>query len=301
MRRARFALEAAVFGAAIRLAAFLPRRALLAIGAALGSLACRVDREHTRIAIANLRAALGPAVDEEAARRIARDCWRHFGRIVLDALAFPRLDAAASARLVRCRGLEDLRAAYARGKGVLLFSAHYGHWELGAVAQGHLGFPLAVVTRPLDNPRLERILARLRGRSGNVIIHKRNAVREVLKALRAGIGVAIVIDQDARDQGVFVPFLGRPASTTPTLALLALRTGAAVVPVRCVPLSGGTWELAYGPEVAVEDTGDRDSDVLALTARCTAIVEGWVRERPDLWLWMHRRWKTAPPGGMTEA
>ena len=301
MKGARFLLEAVAIGGAIRLAAILPRRALLAIGGALGALAGRVDRERTRIAIENLGAAFGPALDARGARRIARKCWRHFGRIVLDALAFPRVDAEAAARLVRCRGLDRLRAACARGRGVLIFSAHYGHWELGAVAQGHLGLPLAVVTRPLDNPRLERMLARLRGRSGNVIIHKRNAVREILKALHSGIGVAIVIDQDARDQGVFVPFFGRPASTTPTLALLALRTGAAVVPVRCVPLPDGTWELAYEPEVPVEETGDRDADVLALTGRCTAIVEGWVRGRHGLWLWMHRGCKTPPPAGGGDA
>ena len=299
MRQVRFLLEAAVLAAVLGAARLLPRRALLALGAGAGRLGFALDGTHRRIAIENLRMVYGPSLSEAEASKIAKACWRHFGRILLDALAFPRLSAASVGPVVRYEGLEHIRAAYARGKGVILFSAHYGHWELVALMQGYLGMPLALVARPLDNRHLERMLARLRSGSGNVIIHKRNAIREMLKAIRRRIGVAIVIDQDARDMGVFVPFLGRPASTTPTLALLALRTGAAVVPVFSVPAPGGAWTIVYGPEVNVRDTGDHDADALRLTAECTAIVETWVRRHPELWLWMHRRWKTAPPGGIS--
>jgi KDO2-lipid IV(A) lauroyltransferase len=294
-----FLLEAAILAAILGAARLLPRRALLALGSGAGRLGFALDGLHRRIAIENLRMVHGPSLSEAEASKITKGCWRHFGRILLDALAFPRLSAASVGPVVQYEGLEHIRAAYARGKGVILFSAHYGHWELVALMQGYLGMPLALVARPLDNPYLERMLGRLRSGSGNVIIHKRNAVREMLKAIRKGIGVAIVIDQDARDVGVFVPFLGRLASTTPTLALLALRTGAAVVPVFSVPGSGGAWKVVYGAEVSVRDTGDHDADVLRLTAECTVIVETWVRRHPELWLWMHRRWKTAPPGGLS--
>ena len=117
----------------------------------------------------------------------------------------------------------------------------------------------------------------------------------MMRVVRGGGGIAIVIDQDARDGGVFVPFLGRPASTTPTLALLALRTGAAIVPVVSRPRPDGGYDVEYEPAIPVEPTGDRDADVVRLTARCTAVIERWVRERPEFWLWMHRRWKTRPP------
>jgi KDO2-lipid IV(A) lauroyltransferase len=293
----RFLLEAAAFAAILGVARVLPRRALNALGSGAGWLGYVLDGRHRRIALDNLRAVYGPSLSDREARRITKASWRHFGRILLDALAFPRLSAGSAGSVVRYEGLEHIRAAYARGRGVILFSAHYGHWELVALMQGYLGMRLALVARPLDNPFLERMLARLRSGSGNVIIHKRNAVREMLRAIRGGIGVAIVIDQDARDQGVFVPFLGRPASTTPTLALLALRTGAAVIPVYSVPLGGGAWKVVYEPEVEVRDTGDREADVLRLTAAATAIVETWVRRHPELWLWMHRRFKTAPTGG----
>jgi len=297
VRSLRFLLEAAAFAVILGAARLLPRRALLALGSGAGWLGYLLDRRHRGIAIDNLRAIYGPSLHEAEVLRIVKACWRHFGRILFDALAFPRLSARSAGSVVQYEGLEHIRSAYARGKGVILFSAHYGHWELVALMQGYLAMPLALVARPLDNPYLERMLARLRSGSGNVIIHKRSAVREMLRAIRRGIGVAIVIDQDARDLGVIVPFMGRPASTTPTLALLALRTGAAVVPVFSVPLAGGTWRVVYGPEVEVRDTGDHDADVARLTAACTAVVETWVRRHPELWLWMHRRWKTAPPGG----
>lgn len=295
MSPARAAFEAAVFRVLLELARWLPRPLWIGLGALTGDLARKLDRRHTRIARENLRLAYGDALSPVEAERIVRECWRHFGRITFDALAFPQLSERAAGSIVSYEGLEHLRAAYARGKGVLVFSGHYGHWELSAVMQGHLGLPLALVTRPLDNPRLEAMLAELRTRSGNVVVHKRRAVREMVKALGRGIGVAIVIDQDARDSGIFVPFFGRPASTTPTLAAIALRTGAAIVPSFSYPLPGGKWRVVYDPEVPVAASGERETDVRNLTAACTAILERRVRERPELWLWMHRRWKTQPP------
>lgn len=294
MNPVRAALEAAIFRVLLELARWLPRPLWIGLGAATGDLARVLDRRHTRIAHENLRLAYRDALAPAEADRIVRECWRHFGRITFDALAFPQLSERDAGSIVSFEGLEHVRAAYARGKGVLVFSGHYGHWELNAVMQGHLGLPLALVTRPLDNPRLERMLADLRTRSGNVVVHKRRAVREMVKALDRGIGVAIVIDQDARESGIFVPFFGRPASTTPTLAAIALRTGAAVVPSFSYPLPGGKWRVVYDPEVPVTATGDREADVRDLTAACTSILERRVRERPELWLWMHRRWKTQP-------
>lgn len=294
-RQARFRVEAAVFGALLAAARVAPRSLLLALGTLAGAVGHVLDRRHTGIALENLRLAFGPKLGTREAKRIVRACWRHFGRITMDTLSFPRLTAASAERSVRYEGLEHIRAAYRRGRGVLIFTGHFGHWELAGVMQGYLGLPLAVVARPLDNPRLERMLAALRSGSGNRVIHKRNAVREIRKALRDKIGVAIVIDQDARHDGVFVPFFGRLASTTPTLALLALRTGAEVIPCSCRPEPDGTYTVVYEPPVAVRDSGDRDADLLRVTADCTSIVERWVRERPELWLWMHRRWKTRPP------
>jgi KDO2-lipid IV(A) lauroyltransferase len=287
-------LESAAVGAMTALAGVLPRTAMLGIGSAVGRLSYAIDARHRRITLDNLRLAYRDELPERELRRIARGSWAHFARIGIDTLNFGRFSADAIGRVVHYQGLEHIRAAYDRGRGVLLFSGHYGHWELIALMQGHLGLPLVLVTRPLDNPMLEARLGKLRGASGNVIIHRRGAVREMLKALRRGLGVAIVIDQDARRRGIFVPFFGRPSSTTPTLASLALKTGAAVVPVFSVPRRDGSYDVTYEPEVVIEDTGDPEADVRRITAHCTAIIERWVRLHPEIWLWMHRRWKTAP-------
>ena len=162
---------------------------------------------------------------------------------------------------------------------------------------GLLDIPFSVIARPLDNPALDRRLIGLRRTTGNAVIPKRRAVRETMKAVARGSGVAILIDQDAGRDGVFVPYFGRLASTTPTLALLALRTEAPIVPVFARVEPDGTIAVHIEPVVEARATGDRDADVVRLTAACTAIVERWARSTPEQWLWMHRRWKTRPATG----
>jgi KDO2-lipid IV(A) lauroyltransferase len=295
MNAVRRYLEAALVESGLVLARVLPRRLLLSLGAAVGAFAGRIDRRHTGIARENLRAAYPETLAAGDRERILRACWRHFGRITFDALAFPRLDQRSLGTILKVEGLENARAAFAQGKGALVFSAHYGHWEAGAYAMGLLGVPFAVIARPLDNPLLDRRLIELRSGTGNAVIPKRRAVRETMRALGRGSGVAILIDQDAGTDGVFVPYFGRLASTTPTLALLALRTEAPIVPVHAKVERDGTITVRIEPVVAVRPTGDREADVLRVTAECTAIVERWTRSNPEQWLWLHRRWKTRPP------
>ena len=222
MNPLRLSVEVALVESALALARLLPRRALLAVGGAVGAFAGRIDRRHAAVARDNLRAAYGDALTAKKRERVLRRCWRHFGRITFDALAFAKLDHNALGSVLEVEGLDNLHEAIARGRGVLVFSAHYGHWEAGAYAMGLIGIRSAVIARPLDNPVLDRRLAQLRGGSGNSVISKRRAVRETMRALAHGTSVAILIDQDAGADGVFVPFFGRLASTTPTLALLAL-------------------------------------------------------------------------------
>jgi Kdo2-lipid IVA lauroyltransferase/acyltransferase len=147
----------------------------------------------------------------------------------------------------------------------------------------------------MENPRLERALAGVRRGSGNEIVAKDNAMRSAVKALARGIGVAVMIDQDARQAGIFVPFFGRPASTIPTVGMMHLRTGAAVVGVCAYPEPDGGWRIVYERFTFPNLTGDRDTDVRRITAETTAWLEGKIRERPELWMWMHRRWKTKAP------
>ena len=290
----RYRLEVLCFRSLIGLTYVVPRRVMLAFGSLLGLLADLLLVRHRRIALDNLTQAFGDEIGPGRRRRIARECWKHFARTIIDTFYFPRLNLESVRRLVQVEGEEHLRQAVAKGKGVMLYSAHFGHWELAALMSGFEGIPLALIARPLSNPGLEPVLRSMREVSGNRVIYKRNAIRAILKALGEKMGVAIMIDQDARERGIFVPFFGRPASTTPTPASIALRTGAPIVPASCIPAGNGRYRLRIQPEVDTRSTGDTEADILRITAECTTILEVWVREHPELWLWMHRRWKTKP-------
>ncbi len=292
----RFRLESIAFRGLLQLTRIVPRRVMRGVGTLLGSVAYAVDGRHRRVTLDNLKQAYGDSLPPAEQKRIAVESWRNFGRNILDGLYFPGFDRSAIGTIVHYEGLEHIREAYARGKGVLIFSGHFGQWELAAMMQGFLDLPLILITRPLDNPDLETLLAEMRSRSGNRVVHKRNAVREMVKAIKQKIGVAIVIDQDAHADGLFVPFYGRPASTTPTLARIALRTGATVVPIFSLPRPDGTYRIVYEAPLDLEPTGDLDADALRITAEATAAIERWVRAHPEHWLWAHRRWKTRPPG-----
>jgi Kdo2-lipid IVA lauroyltransferase/acyltransferase len=295
---ARVWMEYLPVRAATALLRLLPRAWGLALGRRLGTLAWALDRRHRRISQDNLEAAFGETMPPAVRRRVTRRVFEHFGMVAADCLMMTRLTPRDLDRLIEYEGVEHIRKAFLKGKGVFVVSGHFGNWEMVALMQGWLGYPMALVNRPLDNPRLDRLLQKGRRHSGNEVIAKRHAVREILRTLKHGWCVALVIDQDARGGGdpVFVDFFGRPAATTPSLALLALKTGAPIVPVFGVPLPGGRYRITYLPEVAIPSTGDRQGDVVAITQACTTLIEEQVRRHPELWLWLHRRWKRSPRG-----
>jgi len=177
-------------------------------------------------------------------------------------------------------------------------TAHFGAWELSSFAHALYGYPLKFLVRLIDNPRVERLISTYRTSSGNMPIQRRSAARNVLKALRNNEAVGILFDQNTtRSEGVFAELFGVPAATTPSIALFALRTGAAVVPGFLI------WDeakrkhrLRLDPPVELIETGDIDADVLENTKRFNRILEGYIRKYPGQWLWIHRRWKTRPEG-----
>ncbi len=266
----------------------------LRLGAALGRAAFRLDRRHRELAFANYRRAF-PEASEADARRTILDCFAFFGRYAFElARTLPAFSAKDLQRF-EFEGLDYARAARDSGRGVLCFTGHFGGWELQALAAGAQGAALGVIARPLDNPYLEARLERLRTSTGNFVIDKPEGFRPMLQALRDGKLVAMLIDQNVIGaERIFVPFFGLPASTTPALGLLRVRTGAVLLPVFAYPIEGFRWRLVYGPPVEVPPSGDRKEDVLRVTAACTRVLEERVRAHPHLWLWMHNRWKTRP-------
>lgn len=255
----------------------------------------RAGKSRRDIAFRNLALAFPDwtAAQIEAA---ALKCAESFGTVLFDFLAATRLSREELLSAVRMDGADRYRAAAERGKGVFLLSAHFGNWEIGALAAGLLEKPIASVVRPLDNPYLDAELQALRGRFGNRTIAKKKAAREILREIRRGETVAILIDQNVlAREAVFVPFFGRLAATSPALAQFQLKTDAAVVPVFCRPQGEGRYRLGFEEPILLGDLPEPSRTVEALTALYTRVTERVVRAEPHLWLWMHNRWRTRPP------
>ncbi len=297
MKRARRQnVEAAVTAVVSAVVRRLPRRTALAIGRGLGRLWARFDERHLAVAASNLRQAF-PEWDEARVQRTARGVYSHFGAILMDLLWMEGRPIARLLALADVSGAEHVLAARAAGRGVIAATGHFGNWEYQGFASAPVVGPFAVIARPLDNPALDRRLVSLRSSTGNTVIYKHKALAQVMKTIRDGGLVAILIDQNVQAKdGVFVRYFGRPACTTTVAASLALKTGCAIVPVRCSLQPNGRYRMVYEPRVEWTGTGRRDEDVVALTQHLTSIIEGWVREQPEQWLWLHRRWKTQPRG-----
>lgn len=290
MRRARHGLEYGVALAARTVVRLLPRRISLAAGALLGRLFHGLYGARRELAVKNMRMAL-PSRTEAECRAILRSAFEHAGRHVIDMLNFAALRPDEITRLVEVEGGEHVERAMAGGKGVMFFSGHFGYWELQVMAHAVRFKPMVLVVRPLDNPLLERLLERIRTRVGTRLVTRKGAVRGLLRALREQASVGLMIDQHMHDRSaVTVEFFGRPSATTSALAALALRTGAPVLPVFTMPLADGRYRVAYGPPVPPPPAGDADP-VRTWTQRCTDVLEAYVRRHPELWLWMHRRWR----------
>jgi tetraacyldisaccharide 4'-kinase len=295
--RARHVLEDAGARAVESLCRIVPRPAILALGRGLGRILADLDHRHVGIAADNLRRSF-PHWDGSRILRTARDVYTHFGEVLLDVVWLTGRSREDVLSLVAdVEGRHHVEAALAAGRGAVMVTAHYGNWELNGVAHGLLFGRMGVVARPLDNPLLDRRLCAARTQGGNVVIYKQRAVNQVLRLLREGRAVAILIDQNVQAKdGIFVDFFGRPAATTTVAAALAVKTGCALVPAHARRLGDGRYRIIYDPPVTWTPSGDRQADIASVTQRLTWIIEGWVRETPDQWLWIHRRWKTQPGG-----
>jgi KDO2-lipid IV(A) lauroyltransferase len=269
----------------------LPVPAVRATGAMLGRLVHGIDGFHRRIALQNIGMAL-PSKPMDERRDIVRRVFAHFGSVLLELIKVGTLTDEEILARIEFEGEDRLRQAHAKGRGVLLFTGHFGYWEVGAIALALRLQPMAVMARPLDNPYLHHMLERIRTRSGNTVIYRQGAIRKVLQELAANRAVAILIDQHLHTpDAVYVDFFSRPAATTNALAALALRTGAPVIPAFALPLPDGRYRVVY--EHAVEPPASDSPDaVREFTQRCTDVLEMYIRRHPDLWLWMHRRWRT---------
>jgi KDO2-lipid IV(A) lauroyltransferase len=240
-----------------------------------------------RVALRNLE--LAGCKDRE---HIVDGVFRSIARIIVSFAQFPRITRNNVDRWIRYKGLENFTSAQARGRGVLVATGHLGNWELSAFTHAFMTGPMSIVVRPLDNLRIDRLVERRRALSGNRLIYKKEAAREILRTLKAGEAVGILIDQNSSlDEGVFVNFFGVKACANAAFVKFAHHTGAAVVPGFALwSDEEKRYVLRFYPEIPM--SGDVQTD----TQRVHTVLEQVIRKHPDQWLWIHRRWKTRPPG-----
>jgi len=293
LRRARWLAEIAAVRAVAALVRALPARARMNVGHALGRFAWAVDVRHRRVARDNLAAAF-PEQPRAWRRRVERDCYRHLGRLLVD-VASQQHDLSTVSATTTIEGWEHAEAAARLGRGFFIVSGHFGLWERVPLLQAARGLPVLMVARPLDNPRLERWFADLRRCTGNTVVYKQSAVREMMRGLARGTCVAYMVDQNFPRPGAWFPtFFGRPAASAPTLGQLAVKYRVPVVPVFAFPRADGTCLVRYCEPVVPRGGGEDEGR--AIVQQVTDRLEAAIRELPHAWFWVHRRWRTRPPG-----
>lgn len=290
-------LEFALAWLLVQVLGLLPRPVARTAGACLGLLALALVPRLRRVGLKNLALAFPDATDAER-KQILRTTYRNLGWQLAEFCRMRRYSLEQASRLVRYRGLENYLKARARGHGVLVLTGHIGAWELSSFFHSLAGYPMNMVIRRLDNPYVDRFVNGIRCLHGNRVLHKDDSARGMVAAMRAGETVGVLMDTNMTPpQGVFVEFFGHAACTAAGVARVALRTGAAVVPGFLVwETQERRYALHFLPELELTRTGDDDRDAVTNTQLFTKTLEEIIRQYPDQWLWLHRRWKTRPAG-----
>jgi len=294
---AREWLEFFVVRGFVFLLGILPRGLARAIGSFIGWAAFHGLVRLRQVGLRNLALAFPEKTGAER-EAILRAVYRNMGRLIAEFCQMSRYTPEQASRFIRYEGLENYLGARQRGKGVLVLTGHLGAWELSSFYHSLMGYPMGMVIRRLDNPLVDAFVNRIRCLHGNRVVHKDDFARGLIASMRAGETVGILMDTNMTPpQGVFVPFFGVQACTASGLARIAQKTGASVLPGFLL------WEereqkyvLRFGEELHLVHTADPEADAVANTALFTAVIERYIRDYPEQWLWMHRRWKTRPAG-----
>jgi KDO2-lipid IV(A) lauroyltransferase len=252
----------------------------------------RLSLKHRLIAFHNLSRSF-PEKKLEEIVKIAKKSYRNFSFVVAEFFDIPYLNKSNLHRWISIEGLDNYKQACREEKGVLLFGAHFGNWEIGNAALAIMTQPFIFVYRILDSPLLEKVITGVRSSYGNISLSKENTMRKMIRLLKNGATVNMLIDQNAAWYGgVFVDFFGRQACTTSGLALLASHTEAPMLPAFTRRLPNGKYLLEIGKKVEIITSGNREADILINTQNFTKIIEEQIRKYPEQWFWVHQRWKT---------
>jgi KDO2-lipid IV(A) lauroyltransferase len=290
-------LEYAAAWPFIKILGILPRPLARAAGIALAQVVYLLHARLRKVGMRNLAMAFPEKTEAERAR-ILRGEFTSLGRQLAEVCQLPRYTLENVEKVVVYDGFEHYEQAKARGKGVLFLTGHFGAWELSAFSHSLHGHWMHIVVRPMDNVYLDRLIRSYRTMHGNKTVAKDEFVRGLISAMKANEVVGILMDTNVTPpQGVFVDFFGIPACTASGLARIALRMDAAVIPGFTIwDKSLGKYRLRFDPAVELIRTGNLEADIQANTQKFTKIIEDYVRQYPEQWLWAHRRWKARPPG-----
>jgi KDO2-lipid IV(A) lauroyltransferase len=298
MKQLRYRLEYAIYLFFSLCVQNLSRQSVRRLGRLIGAGGYHLAKKRNRIAEINLNIAFGESKSADQKKRIIKNS---FTQLVVSALQLLWAGHCPKERVFELidhepEGLDVLRHCLERKKGVFFLTAHYGNWEVMGIYHGYMGIsPLYSIARALDNPYLEKIAMKLRTISGNGIFYKEQSPLKIVRTLKNNCCVAVMMDQNMARGGIFVDFFGKKTATARSIAVLSYSTGAPILPLFCYPLPNGKYKIKYGPELLLEKTGDKETDILNWTQVCEKYLESVIREFPDPWMWGHRRWKTRPP------
>lgn len=282
--------------AAIGVLGALPRGMARGLGTQIGGVAFRWLGRLRAVGMRNLEMAF-PRMTPRQRSELLRKEFEHLGRLLAEFALMGRYRRGDVTKFIRYDGLERYQRASAKGRGVLVLTGHLGAWELSSFFHSLMGHPMGMVIRRLDNQLVDQFVNRLRCLHGNRVLPKDDFARGLLAEMRAGRTVGILMDTNMTPpQGIFVPFFGVDACSASGMARVARKTGAAVLPGFLLEEGRGRYVLHFGEELTLQATDDAEADAVANTALFTAVLERYIRQTPEQWLWMHRRWKTRPPG-----
>jgi KDO2-lipid IV(A) lauroyltransferase len=252
-----------------------------------------LDRGHQKVALENLQTAFGKEKSGEELLAIARRTFENLGMMAVEFFRIPKMDVETFKKRVKIEGLEEALKLLGKGKGMLLLLSHFGNWEMMGIMSKLIGDSIMVIAKPLKkNKRVDQFITKIRNSAGLEVVSSIKASRIVIKALSQNRVVGILIDQRAkRSEGIWADFFGREAPTTPGLAVLAMKTGAPVVPVFMVRNGFKKHRLVIQEPLELVHTGDIKKDVETNTRLFNHTLESMIRQYPDQWFWVHRRWE----------
>ncbi len=260
----------------------------------IGRIAFYLAKGARNRTIRHLTLAFGTEKSPKEIRRLARQVFLNLAVSAADAIRLPILVEQGLNSFVTVEGFHHLKNAHAKGKGTILLSGHFGNWELLGAWLVQNGIPLKVIARPAYDPRLDEMLVDIRNKTGYTNIPRGKGTKEIVRSLKLGYALGLLVDQDTKVKGVFVNFFGRPAHTATGPIILSQKFSAPIVPIFIRLREDLTYHVYCGEELSLENTGDEERDLIVNTQKCSDVSEGIIRRFPDQWVWMHRRWKKQP-------